>query len=87
MSMYTVTVIKSGNSYALRVTKKYIDDSDLELGQKVDIQIPVKHVEQDRSEIQRLIKQLQKINTFKEIEDPISWQRSVRQERELPDRD
>lgn len=37
MNRYTATVIKTGNSYALRVPKKYVEDARLELGQKAII--------------------------------------------------
>jgi hypothetical protein len=41
MSKYKATVIKTGNSYALRVPKKYVEDAHLNLGQKVTIQPPL----------------------------------------------
>lgn len=40
MSTYKATVIKAGNSYALRMPKKYIEDAQLVLGQKLAISSP-----------------------------------------------
>lgn len=87
MSSYTVTVIKTGNSYALRVPKKYVEDAQLKLGQKAEIQLPMPVVTQDIKEIRRLFKQLANMNAFSEIKDPVAWQREIRKDRPLPGRD
>ncbi len=87
MSRYTATVIKTGNSYALRVPKKYVDDARLEVGQKATIQLPVPETKQDHKRIQKLLMQLQEINAYEEIDDPASWQRGIRQDRAVPGRD
>jgi antitoxin component of MazEF toxin-antitoxin module len=87
MSKYTATVIKTGNSYALRVPKKYVEDARLELGQKTTIQLPVPEAKQDRKRIQKLLMQLQEINAYGNIEDPMAWQRGVRQDRPQPGRE
>lgn len=87
MNRYTSTVIKTGNSYALRVPKQYIEDAKLKLGQKATIQLPVLEVKQDRERIQTLLKQLQEIGAFKSIKDPGAWQREIRKDRPLPGRD
>jgi antitoxin component of MazEF toxin-antitoxin module len=87
MNKYTTTVIKTGNSYALRVPKQYIDDAQLELGQKATIQLPIIEVKQDRKRIQMLFKQLQELVAFKSIKDPAAWQREIRKDRPLPGRD
>jgi antitoxin component of MazEF toxin-antitoxin module len=86
MSKYTATVIKTGNSYALRVPKKYVEDAQLELGQKTTIQLPVLEAEQNRKQIQKLLTQLQEINAYAEIKDPVAWQRDIRKDRPLPGR-
>jgi antitoxin component of MazEF toxin-antitoxin module len=86
MNKYTATVIKTGNSYALRVPKKYVDDARLELGQKATIQLPTPDVKQDRNKIQHIIKQLQEIGAYKNIKDPAAWQREIRKDRPLPGR-
>ena len=86
MSKYTATVIKTGNSYALRVPKKYVEDARLELGQKATIQLPVPEAKQDRKRIQKLLTQLVEINAYDNIKDPAAWQREIRQERQLPGR-
>ena len=83
MSKYKATIIKTGNSYALRVPKEYIKDSNLELGQKVFLPFPSKEVNQDRKLIQKLFKQLQEIEAYKGIKDPSSWQREIRKDRNL----
>ncbi len=87
MNTYTSTVIKTGNSYALRVPKKYIDDAGLGLGQKASIQLPTLEIKQDRAAIQRAIKNLQEIHAFADIKDPVTWQREIRKDRPLPGRD
>lgn len=84
---YTSTVIKTGNSYALRVPKQYIDDARLKLGQKATIQLPIPEVRQDRGRIQTLFKQLQELGAFKSMQDPAAWQREIRKDRPLPGRD
>ena len=83
MSKYKATIIKTGNSYALRVPKEYIKDSNLELGQKVFLPFPSKEVNQDRKLIQKLFEQLQEIEAYKGIKDPSSWQRKIRKDRNL----
>jgi antitoxin component of MazEF toxin-antitoxin module len=39
--MVQAIVTKTGNSYALRVPKRYIDDNHLKLGDAVDIEEPL----------------------------------------------
>ncbi|HSW77240.1 MAG TPA: hypothetical protein VLG36_00390 [Candidatus Chromulinivoraceae bacterium] len=87
MSNYTATVIKTGNSYALRVPKKYVDDAQLELGQKATIQLPTPQLKQNHERVQSLLQQLQEIGAYKDIEDPAAWQREVRKDRSLPGRE
>ena len=87
MNKYTTTVIKTGNSFALRVPKRYIEDGKLKLGQKADIQLPVPEVKQDRKRVQMLFKQLQEMGAYKDIKDPVAWQREIRKDRPLPGRD
>ena len=88
MSKYIATVIKTGNSYALRVPKAYIDDAKLVLGQKVEVREPLPlPKKQDRARIQEIIAELQKLNPYKDIKDPVAWQREIRKDRPLPGRD
>lgn len=87
MSNYIVTVIKTGNSYALRVPKKYVDDAQLELGQKATIQLPTPQLRQNRQRIQNLLRQLQEVGAYKDIKDPVAWQREIRNDRSLPGRE
>lgn len=87
MNKYTVTVIKTGNSYALRVPKKYIDDSALMLGQKIQVSDPlVVPKAQNKREIQQAIRNLQELDAFSNIKDPVAWQREIRKDRPLPGR-
>ncbi|TAK89012.1 hypothetical protein EPO04_02815 [Patescibacteria group bacterium] len=86
MSIYDVTVIKTGNSYALRVPKRYIEDAQLELGQKTAIQLPSPQVKQDRKRVQSLLGQLQHIGAYSTISDPVAWQKAARADRKLPGR-
>jgi len=87
MSKYTATVIKTGNSYALRVPKKYVEDAKLKLGQKADIELPTLQPKQDRNRIQQLLKELQESGAYKDIADPVAWQRKIRQDRSFPGRE
>ncbi len=87
MSKYTTTVIKTGNSYALRVPKSYIEDARLSLGDKADIPLPEKTLKQDPQAIKRAIRNLQQIHAFSDIKDPVAWQRKIRRDRLLPGRE
>lgn len=86
MNKYITTVIKTGNSYALRVPKKYVEDAKLELGQKATIQLPIAQPKQNREKIQQAFRQLQEIGAYKTIDDPVAWQREIRKDRPLPGR-
>ncbi|HEX9153523.1 MAG TPA: hypothetical protein VF809_01755 [Candidatus Saccharimonadales bacterium] len=86
MNTYTATVIKTGNSYALRVPKKYVEDAQLKSGQKTAITLPIPEPNQNREKIQELLRQLQEIGTYKDIKDPAVWQREIRKDRSLPGR-
>ena len=87
MSIYSTTVIKTGNSYALRVPKQYIEDAKLQLGQKVSIPLPLTETVQNRQRIQSLLKQLQELGAYQDIQDPRAWQKEIRAERQLPGRE
>lgn len=87
MSKYTTTVIKTGNSYALRVPRAYINDAQLKLGDKAEIPLPQKPKKQDHAKIQMLFRELQALKPFKDIKDPVAWQRAIRKDRSLPGRD
>lgn len=87
MSNYKATIIKTGNSYALRVPKAYADSNNFKLGEKVELP-PVRRAakKQDRAAIQKAFKELQEIGAFKSIVDPVAWQREIRKDRSLPGR-
>lgn len=87
MSNYIATVIKTGNSYALRIPKKYVEDAQLELGQKATIQLPTPQPKQNYKRVQSLLQQLQDIGSYKDIKDPDTWQREIRKDRPLPGRE
>ena len=88
MNKYTATVIKTGNSYALRVPKKYIDDSALTLGQKIQVSDPLTVIKvQNKEEIHRAIRILQTLNAYSNVKDPVAWQREIRKDRPLPGRE
>ncbi len=87
MNKYTATVIKTGNSYALRVPKNYVDDAHLELGQKVQVTSPITTLKkQDPQAIKKAIRNLQEVGAYKDIKDPVAWQREIRKDRPLPGR-
>ena len=87
MSKYTATVIKTGNSYALRVPRSYIDEGRLDLGDKTTLPPAQKQQPQDQKRIQQLWEELQALKPFKSIKDPVAWQREIRKDRSLPGRD
>jgi antitoxin component of MazEF toxin-antitoxin module len=87
MSIYTVTVIKTGNSIALRVPKEYAQDAHLALGDKVLLPLPTIQKRQDRAKIERIVAKMQEISAYGSIKDPITWQKEVRKDRNLPGRD
>jgi antitoxin component of MazEF toxin-antitoxin module len=88
MNKYTATVIKTGNSYALRVPKQYVDDAALTLGQKVQVSEPLLAPKaQNRKAIQQAIKRLQQVHAYSDIKDPVAWQREIRKDRPLLGRD
>lgn len=86
MSDYIATVIKTGNSIALRVPKRYADDARLVPGEKVKLNLPKKHREQDHAKIKRLFRKLKEAKSFNEISDPAAWQRQLRADRRLTGR-
>lgn len=87
MSKYITTVIKTGNSYALRVPKAYVEDAHLVLGQKAVIDLPTPQPKQNRARIQELLQQIQEMGVYKDIKDPVTWQREIRKDRPLPGRE
>lgn len=87
MSNYSVTVIKTGNSYALRVPKSYVDNAKLELGQKIQIGEPIAIPKNySPNKLKKAVRNLQEIGAFQMIKDPASWQREIRKDRPLPNR-
>jgi antitoxin component of MazEF toxin-antitoxin module len=76
--MTKAIVTKTGNSYALRVPKRYIDDNGLKLGDEVEIEEPIT---KQREALLAIIAASQKIGPVKAIPDPVAWQRQSRQSR------
>ncbi len=74
--MVQAIVTKSGNSYALRVPKRYIDDNHLKLGDTVSIEEPLTI---QKNAIDALVKQGKRQGPIKSIPDPVEWQRKQRQ--------
>jgi antitoxin component of MazEF toxin-antitoxin module len=87
MNKYTATVIKTGNSIALRVPKQYADDAHLTPGDKVSLPLPSRLKQQDHAKIIRLIGKLQSMNAYSSIKDPAAWQHEIREDRPLPGRE
>lgn len=79
MTKYTATVIKSGNSYALRVPKVYVDNNRLASGQKVRLDDPqLMAVKPDHQRLTRRLRDLQKLGAYRQIKNPVAWQRRMR---------
>ena len=68
-------ITKTGNSYAIRVPKRYIDDNNLKLGDTVNVEEPL--VAQQRA-LDALINHGKKHGPLKGISDPVAWQREQR---------
>lgn len=87
MSTYIATVIKTGNSYALRVPKSYIDDNKLQQGQKVYVDSATTVKKYDPKKVEESLRKLQELNPYRDVKDPIAWQRESRSERPIPGRE
>lgn len=68
-------ITKTGNSYAIRVPKRYIDDNNLQLGDVVDIEEPL--VKQNRA-LDALLRHGKERGAMKGIAEPAAWQREQR---------
>ena len=55
MSIYTATVIKTGNSLALRIPKEYAQAAKLIPGEKVTLPLPTKQKKQNRVKLSNLL--------------------------------
>ncbi len=80
MATSTVTVIKTGNSYALRVPKSYAERNNLRPGAKVIIQDP-QVSGGTLADLQASIKASRKkdgIGVWDKITNPSDWQRDER---------
>jgi hypothetical protein len=73
--MTKAIVTKTGNSYALRVPKSYIDDNNLKLGDVVEVEAPM---QKQRRALEALIMHGKKYGPVKGISDPVVWQRKQR---------
>ena len=80
MNTSTATVIKPGNSYALRVPKSYAERNKLRPGAKVILQDP-QVLEGTLADLQASIKISRKkgsIGVWDRITNPSEWQRAER---------
>jgi antitoxin component of MazEF toxin-antitoxin module len=68
-------ITKTGNSYAIRVPKRYIDDNKLKLGDTVNVEEPL--VKQQQA-LNALISHGKKHGSIKDIPDLVAWQRKQR---------
>ncbi len=68
-------ITKTGNSYAIRVPKRYIDDNNLRLGDTVNVEEPL--IKQ-RHALDALINHGKKRGPMKGVTDPSKWQREQR---------
>jgi hypothetical protein len=75
MGMIQGIITKTGNSYAIRVPKRYIDDNNLKLGDTVNVEEPLA---KQRHALDALIKHSKKRGPIKGITDPSLWQREQR---------
>jgi antitoxin component of MazEF toxin-antitoxin module len=73
--MTQAIVTKTGNSYALRVPKRYIEENGLKLGDKVILDEPLTS---QRQALGALVKRAKTKGAIKGISDPVAWQRRQR---------
>lgn len=55
MIKYIATVIRTGNSFALRVPKQYVEDAKLAPGEKVQLGLPTKQRAHDHQKTARIV--------------------------------
>jgi antitoxin component of MazEF toxin-antitoxin module len=73
--MVKAIVTKTGNSYALRVPKRYIDANHLKLGDEVEIEEPIVR---QRQALAGLLQLANKRGPVEGMADPVEWQREQR---------
>lgn len=73
--MVRAIVTKTGNSYALRVPKSFIDKNNLKLGDAVDVEDPLVR---QREALSALIGHGRQQGPIRGISDPVAWQRQQR---------
>jgi antitoxin component of MazEF toxin-antitoxin module len=83
MNKYIATVVKTGNSLALRVPKSYADESHLSPGDKVYLGPAIKQKKTDPATLKATLANLVQAKPYSELSDPVAWQRAERQDREL----
>ncbi len=75
LTMVQGIITKTGNSYAIRVPKRYIDDNKLKLGDIVNVEEPL--IKQ-RQALDALIEHSKRDGPQKDITDPVVWQQEQR---------
>lgn len=73
--MVRAIVTKTGNSYALRVPKRYIEDNHLKLGDTVELEEPIAR---QRKALKAMMRLNDQDGGIASIPDPTSWQREQR---------
>ena len=68
-------ITKTGNSYAIRVPKRYIVDNKLKLGDVVNVEEPLR---MQQHALDALIDHGKKHRAIQGISDPVAWQREQR---------
>lgn len=74
--MVRAIVTKTGNSYALRVPKRHIDDNKLQLGDIVTLDEPLTL---QKKALAALVRQGKTQGPVKAVPNPIEWQRQQRE--------
>ena len=73
--MVRAIVTKTGNSYALRVPKSYIDDNKLKLGDVVTLEEPLTL---QTNALEAIVSRGKSHGPIKSIPSPVEWQRQQR---------
>ena len=69
-------VTKTGNSYAIRVPKRYIDENGCRLGDKVDL--PEGQLEKQHKALKELIAHGKDYSPRVDIDEIVAWQKEQR---------
>jgi hypothetical protein len=79
MRKYKGTIFMSGNSYAIRLPKDYVEANNLHVGQVIALPDALSPAYGNAAEAMRLMQELvDREGDIQSIPDPVAWQRDLR---------